>query len=61
MSSSQQGSVKYSELVQINSLLRQLIIETDSDVKNICNSIGVTNSSKDGGNYEATESKNVTK
>jgi hypothetical protein len=43
--------LNYSELVKINKLLRELLRENETDLKNIESAQCVWRSSKDGGNY----------
>ena len=43
--------VEYDKLVKINKLLRELLRENETDLKNIESAKGVWRSSKDGGNY----------
>ena len=44
-------SVEYEKLVKINKLLRELLRENETDLKNIESAQGVWRSSKDGGGY----------
>ena len=43
--------VDYDKLVKINKLLRELLRENETDLKNIESAQGVWHSSKDGGSY----------
>ena len=43
--------VDYDKLVKINKLLRELLRENETDLKNIGSAQGVWHSSKDGGSY----------
>ena len=47
----QKDPVEYEKLVKINKLLRELLRENETDLKNIESAQGVWRTSKDGGGY----------